>query len=343
MNDLGTPSILPVCGTPLHWVEVGAGRPLILLHGLGDSHRAWRLAVPALPQNRRILVPDLPGHGLSGRPDVAYDLAWYAGMLGAWIDKLGLDDFDLVGHSYGGGVAQYMLLTHAPRVRRLGLVASGGLGREVATGVRLLTLPGARHVVRPFLGVGTSIGLAISAPSVWDASEARRAAWYNTMPGTARALTRTACGIADLRGQTRHFLDRAHEIHELPPIALYWGVSDPVIPAHHGFEAARSLSNVRLTLFPRCGHFPHLEHPLAFADALRDFLDDADVRRARVVVPVRTQRPEGWLSRLGRVLRRLIPPWRRGAGDCPPSAPSTVPQGIPCLPLLGEGLEHDVA
>ena len=224
-------------GTALHWAELGSGRPLLLLHGLSDSHRTWRRVAHQMSQTHRVLMLDLAGHGLSGRPDSPYDLDWHAEVVGRWIDSLGLDDFDLVGHSFGGGVAQYLLLTHAERVRRLGLVAPGGLGREVGLGLRLLSLPGSEHVIQPFLGVGTRIALRTVCRSAFSPEAARWQAWANSAPGTARAMARTVRGVIDLGGQHRHFLDRAHEVEHLPPIAVYWGERDPILPAASGWAS----------------------------------------------------------------------------------------------------------
>src|SRR3954468_22722392 len=124
----------------LHWTEAGAGRPIVLLHGLNDSHRTWRDIWPLLP-GRRVLMLDLPGHGLSGRPDAPYTLDWNATQVARWMERLDLRDADVVGHSYGGGVAQWLLLKCRSRIRRLGLLASGGLGREVDPWLRLASLP----------------------------------------------------------------------------------------------------------------------------------------------------------------------------------------------------------
>ena len=57
----------------LHWAEIGEGPPVLLLHGLNDSHRTWREIWPRLP-GRRVLMLDLPGHGMSSRPDAPYTL-----------------------------------------------------------------------------------------------------------------------------------------------------------------------------------------------------------------------------------------------------------------------------
>src|SRR5690242_13215068 len=97
-------SLARVAGTDVHWTEAGDGRPLVLLHGLADCHRTWHRVVPALAQSRRVLVPDLPGHGLSGRPDAPYTLDWHANVIGSWLASLGLEKVDVVGHSFGGGV-----------------------------------------------------------------------------------------------------------------------------------------------------------------------------------------------------------------------------------------------
>src|SRR4051794_7457640 len=224
--DVG--QLIHVAGTSVHWVEQGRGRPLVLLHGLSDSHRTWSRVAPALARTRRVLTPDLQGHGLSGRPDSNYSLAWNAGVLAAWMDALGLEDVDLVGHSYGGGVAQWLLLEQRARIRRLALVSSGGLGREVSIGLRLVGVGNVvERVGQPFMAPFTRLGMRMAGAG-FSPDEIDHLAWMNARPGSARALARTAGDVIDWRGQTRHFLDRAREVRELPPLALYWGDRDPV-------------------------------------------------------------------------------------------------------------------
>ena len=313
MDTIGKQTTCLVDDTVLHWAEIGTGRPLVLLHGLSDSHRTWHRVARELALTHRVLMPDLAGHGLSGRPDASYDLDWHAALVGRWIDLLGLDEMDLVGHSFGGGVAQYLLLSHHERVHRLGLVASGGLGREVSLGVKLLSLPGVEKVIQPFLGLGTRIAMRwLKYPTedrLW-------LAWVNSRPGTARALARTARGVVNLGGQHRHFLDRAGEVPDLPPLALFWGERDEILPV---IQARRMMSRVegaRLETFPGCGHFPHLEQPGSFLGALTSFLDDSAVRRARVVLG-QPPRRRWWfgrmLNRAAGWLRRVWG-WVRGRG-----------------------------
>ena len=269
-------------GVDLHWAEVGTGRPTVLLHGLCDSHRTWSMVAPALARTRRVLMLDLAGHGLSTRPDASYTLEWHAGVVGAWLEELGLESVDLVGHSFGGGVAQWMLLKHRARIRRLALVAAGGLGREVGLALRLASLPHVvEHLGQPFMSRGTHLALN-AAGGAFTADEIAALSRINAMPGTARAFARSVRDVIDWRGQHRHFLDGAHEIADLPPIALFWGEDDTLIPIAHATDTVAVLEGAVLTRFPGCGHFPHRQEPARFADALLRFVDSPRLPGARL-------------------------------------------------------------
>lgn len=275
-------ALVRVGGVEVHSAAAGGGRPVVLLHGIGDSHRTWERVVPALARTHRVLAPDLPGHGLSARPDASYSLDWYAQTIARWVDAMGLDEVDVVGHSYGGGVAQRLLLELPGRVRRLALVAPGGLGPEVGLGLRLLSLTRiVEHIGQPFMAPFTRLGLRMLG-DVYDEDEIGWLAWTNARPGSARGLSRTVRDVIDWRGQTRHFLDRAHEVSALPPLALYWGTRDPVIPIRHAHRTTGLLDGVAVTQF-ECGHFPHREHADAFARAVVGFLDATSVPPPRLL------------------------------------------------------------
>lgn len=269
-------------GTDIHFVELGKGRPLVLLHGLSDSHRTWGKIAPELARTRRVLMPDLAGHGLSGRPDASYALAWHARIIAGWLDALDLDDVDIVGHSFGGGVAQWLLLAHRERIRRLALVASGGLGRDVMPALRLCAATSfVEHHGQAFMSWGTRLGMRFS-DGAYDPEDIEILSWMNAMPGSARALARTVRDVIDWRGQRRHFLDRAHELSDLPPLALYWGDRDNVVPIGHGTEIASKVEGATLTRFDGCGHFPHRQRPEEFTRAIESFFDAPSLSATRL-------------------------------------------------------------
>ncbi|HLK38141.1 MAG TPA: alpha/beta fold hydrolase [Polyangiaceae bacterium] len=278
-----TRSFARVGGVDLHWDEIGTGRPLVLLHGLCDSHRTWFPVASALSRTRRVLMLDLPGHGESSRPDAPYTLAWHAGIVGTWLEELDLREVDLVGHSFGGGVAQWMLLGHRERVRRLGLVSAGGLGRDVAVSLRWASFPLlVERFGQPFMAFGTTRALRAAGGAFTD-EEIAILAKFNSTPGTARAFSRSVRDVINARGQHRHFLDHAHEVASLPPIAVFWGDRDPLIPIAHGIEAVSLLEGAMFTRFEGVGHFPHRQQPARFVAALEAFLEAPGLRRTRLV------------------------------------------------------------
>jgi pimeloyl-ACP methyl ester carboxylesterase len=274
-----------VRGVRLHWAELGeaaGGVPLVLLHGLNDSYRTWRTVARRLAHDRRVLVPDLPGHGLSGRPDASYELGWYAHMMAGWLDAAGLERADVVGHSFGGGVAQTMLLECPERIRRLVLESSGGLGREITFSLRLASIPlVVERLGQPFMGPGTRIALKATGDRVSKHEVARLSA-MNAQSGSARAFARTVRDIIDWRGQRRSFFQRAGELGALPPISVFWGDRDDVIPIAHAEALAKSVDGVTVTRFAGCGHYPHHEEPALFVQALRDVLDAPAACAARI-------------------------------------------------------------
>ena len=278
--DQGTDHFKRIEGVDLHWAEFGAARnsvPVILLHGLCDSHLTWRRVLPRLASGRHILTPNLPGHGLSERADASYDLDWYGRVIASWIESLGFDQVDIVGHSFGGGIAQMLLLKCPDRIRRLVLVSSGGLGRDVSFWLRLATIP---YVVerfgQPFMGLGTRLAL-LPLKELFSKAEFEEIIEMNKKDGSARTLARTVKDIIDWRGQTRGFFQRAAELERLPPIAVIWGERDSMIPISHGRTFTESFEGVRLAEIAGCGHYLHHEKPETFAEVVNEFLDASRV------------------------------------------------------------------
>lgn len=110
-------------GRPLHYLERGAGEPVLLIHGLGSSGADWALQVAALEKRFRVLVPDLPGSGHSTALSSA-SIARFAAALWALIDHLALRRVNIVGFSLGGAVGLEMALQRPRRVPRLALINS---------------------------------------------------------------------------------------------------------------------------------------------------------------------------------------------------------------------------
>jgi pimeloyl-ACP methyl ester carboxylesterase len=275
--------VTSVAGTYIAWTEQGSGEALVLLHGIGDSKRTWRCIAPILARHYRVLMPDLPGHGLSGRPDAPYTLAWFAQVVDEWMTAIGVVHAHMAGHSFGGGLAQWILLDHRERVDRLVLIATGGLGREVGFGLRLASLPFLELFCTPAaMWLGTSLGMLMIRRTYGNPllPEMREIARLNGIPGTGRTFCRTIRGVINALGQSVQTRGGVESVTTLPPIALFWGSDDHIIPVDHGRRAVALFHGSTLRVFPGCGHFPHLQEPAQVASEMLAFLgaDSSDPR-----------------------------------------------------------------
>jgi pimeloyl-ACP methyl ester carboxylesterase len=170
-------------GRELAYLEMGDGRPLVLLHGFAATGRQWLDHGPAAAlaaAGYRVILPDLRGHGDSARPDRARpdDPACYPpdvladdGL--ALIDGLGLDDYDLGGYSLGGRVVLRMLVRGARP------------GRAVVAGQGLAALSGA-----PADGTNRRVLTALIRGDRIEpeSPDAAAAYWFTQLGGDPRAL-----------------------------------------------------------------------------------------------------------------------------------------------------------
>ena len=117
----------------------GAGAPVLLIHGSGPGVSAWanwRLVMPALAQQARVIAPDMVGFGYTERPQgFVYNMdAWVRQAVGL-LDALGIERTDLVGNSFGGGLSLALAIAHPERVRRLVLMGSAGVSFPLTEGL----------------------------------------------------------------------------------------------------------------------------------------------------------------------------------------------------------------
>lgn len=269
-------------GQDLHYLDEGVGSEVTLIHGLLGSHRSWDPVVGELTAEHRVLAPDLFGHGESAKPRGDYSLGAHAAALRDLLDRLGVERTTLVGHSLGGGIALQFCYLFPGRVRRLVLVSSGGLGRDVSPLLRSATLPGAELVI-PVLAsgwvrdrvhtLGRGLGRVGWAPGP-DLVQAWDGLGRLSDASSRRAFLATARSVIDPGGQTVTAHDRIPMTVDVPTLVV-WGTADHTIPAWHAATALQAISGSRLELFEGAGHHPHLDQPERFAQLLVDFVRKA--------------------------------------------------------------------
>ena len=260
-----------------HLLAGGEGPSLFLVHGLGGSHLDFLALLPHLGRHFSCLIPDLPGHGLSAKPDVSYTTDFYCQTLEALADGLGVARADWAGHSMGGQVVLWLAASRPERVKRVAAIcpAGGQAGAEPARRALfwLLTSGDRLRFFHPRLldlALSHVFGQAYRGPDAWPGmAEIRRYthAFWSTpeRPLLERALIRSARGVLE-----HPLRDRLGGLAR--PVLLVEGQGDRVIPAGQTANLWRALppGNQRLTL--PGGHMPPYLAPQRLAEVLLAFL-----------------------------------------------------------------------
>jgi len=261
------------------YVRAGSGPALLLLHGLGCTHRTWLPVMDALARRYTVIAPDLLGHGESDKPRADYSVGGFANGMRDLLTVLGIDRATVVGHSFGGGVAMQFAYQFPERTERLVLVGSGGLGPEVSAAIRaitttgfhqvmgLLTMPGVRHVGSAGLRALSRTGVK----GFRDFDEVAEIYESFRDPASRAAIRHVVRAVVDWQGQIVTMADRAY-LTDAMPMCVIWGDQDRVIPVSHAARAADLAPKARVEVVPNAGHFPHKDHPERFVKILNDFV-----------------------------------------------------------------------
>jgi haloalkane dehalogenase len=111
------PHYVDVFGSRMHYIDEGAGDPVLLVHGNATWSYIWRNVIPHLRPHARCIAPDLIGFGLSDKPDIEYQWSEQANYLEEFIRKLGLKNITLVLNDFGISLAMRYAMRHEHNVK----------------------------------------------------------------------------------------------------------------------------------------------------------------------------------------------------------------------------------
>jgi pimeloyl-ACP methyl ester carboxylesterase len=255
-----------VRGAPVRLFAGGQGPPLLLLHGFGGA--AWNFSAMArLLPGRRLLVPDLPGHGGSAALP-APSLAAFADVVAGLLDE----PTAVLGHSMGGVVALRLAERHPELVRSLVLAAPAGISSSSRLGTVTIGLVA---IVQPGRIAGRRVGriagssrlkrLVFAPLEVANTDLLTPETVHGFLRGTTMHTDVLGAGLALARDDPRQSLDAVR----CPALVLFGG-RDRQVPLEDGFEYARRL-RAPLRVIADCGHLLIGERPDACARAALEY------------------------------------------------------------------------
>ncbi len=262
-----------VRGTRLRYLVGGEGEPLVLVHGLGGAAANWVALAPLLLPGRRLLVPELPGHGGSAPLPAAPSLNAYADRIGLLMEAEGLAPAPVVGHSLGGAISLRLAIRRPESVSALVLAGAAGISSSLRRARYGLTITGilkpGRKIAPYRAQVARSPLLKYAVFGRWGASDPPALPpdlVEAFLAGPARHTDTVSAAKALVRNDPRPDLE-----HVSCPTLVLWGARDHQLPIEDAFDYARRL-RAPLRVIADCGHLLIGERPEACADAVDQFL-----------------------------------------------------------------------
>ena len=236
----------------------GEGEPLLILHGWGGSSDSWLLVQKILAKlNFKVICPDLPGFGKTAPPAEPWGVKDYNDFLLNLIEKLEINNFFLLGHSFGGQISVRFASRYPERIKKLILCAPSAIRPKPGKKTRMIYLM-------------ARIGNTIFSPR-----HLRR------LKDAARNLFYIFIRNRDYKraeGVMRDTIRKVIKEDLLPELSkiqnktlIVWGDIDKMVPVKYASIFRDNIPESRLEIFPKIGHSPHLEVPEKLAEIINNF------------------------------------------------------------------------
>lgn len=249
---------ITIAGLKTEYTETGSGPDVLLLHGWGSSYDVYRGIMSALSDKCRLVALNFPGCGNSQTMESPWNLDDYCDFVCEFIEKLGLKDPIIIGHSHGGRTALKLAATKRVNCPKLVLLDSAGLipkktfkqkyrARSFKAIKRVLTLPVIKNYSEPLLD---------KARAHYGSAD------YNAAPEVLRK-TLVSLVNTDLR-------DILHNI--TCPTLLVWGDKDTATPIADAKIIESLIPDAGLCVLEGTGHYSFCEKPYQAHAILKSFL-----------------------------------------------------------------------
>lgn len=249
-------------GVTIAYVEMGnqVGRPILLIHGYTDNSRSWSLLAPFL-KNRHLFAIDLRGHGKSTAPECCYAYTDLANDAYLFLNAMGIDKADVVGHSLGSLTGQLLTAQHPEKVNKLVLVSSTtavgmGPGSWLWDNIMSLTPPIDPNgkFMTDWYANPNPVDEEFITPERAESAAVPLHVWKGVLWGT---LVNDLSLVAPLIKT---------------PVLIVWGDQDPLFDVTHQERLKKAFPNAEYETYAGAGHNMFWEFPEKTAAVIMAFL-----------------------------------------------------------------------
>lgn len=260
----------------LHYLEMGSGEPILLLHGWPTSSYLWRNLIPTLAENNRVIALDLPGFGRSDkRLSDSFSFPYQNKMIDSFLKELGIEKVNLAVHDLGGPLGLFWAVKNPEKVIRITFLNTL-VYPEFSWAVKLFglstLLPGVKTWLTSPRGLRAAMRLGIVNKDELSKQDVEQYQRPFQSKESRKVLLKTVHRLS-IKGY--------HEIAEkLPkfeiPIQIIYGTNDKILPdvAKTMARVKQDLPQAELTALDGCGHFLQEDKPQEIAQLMATFLQN---------------------------------------------------------------------
>lgn len=262
----------------MHYVDEGAGAPVVLLHGNPTWSFLYRDLIRALTPDRRCVAPDYIGFGRSDKPaDAAYTPAAQAARVEALITHLGLEDITLVMHDWGGPIGLSYVLRHPDRVQRIVIANSWMWPLHDDAWVVLFSRLTGSALGRTLITRYNAFARVVLPLAFADRSRLTERAFQHYVAPLATSTDRVGSwvfpkALVDETDWLGALWRRRMALDGLPML-IVWGLRDPAFRMRHLQRWRSAFPHAQVRLLPDVGHYVPEEAAGTFARFVRTFLN----------------------------------------------------------------------
>ena len=276
----------------IHYRELGAGPPIVFVHGLLVDSRLWRHVAPALAEDHRCILPELPlgSHTLAMPAEADLTPPGLARLIADLLAALELDDATIVANDTGGALTQIAAAHHPERMGRLVLTNCDAYDNFLPPAFRPLQwgarVPGFVWLIAQYMRLGVIRDLPFAYGMLAKNGLPRdlTASWVEPVrhdAGVRRDVRKVLRGIH--RRYTNEAAERLRSFDK--PVLLAWGADDRFFKPRFAERLAADIPTARLELIPDSATFVPEDQPARLVELVRAFVAEGAERSTENVAP----------------------------------------------------------
>ena len=263
------------------YTKQGRGEPMVFFHNAGNDHRIWDAQVEYFSKQYEVYAVDSPGYGQSDRPDVDYTLSFYADMVEAFIDGVGIKNPVIAGHCVGSAMSLHYTMKNPEKVKALILFSPATLeglrqgvygiyyrmtrsrhfNKWVAKALSCFTLPRWKTTLE--------IGKQYGETGDFDPGFYDYLLSLYKHPKQLGALANLAMNFNSFAA-----LDHFTNSDAFPPVFVLWGEQNKILPVQAGEDFCWSAGPDRKEIIENCGHLVMREKPEEVNGMIEAFIEE---------------------------------------------------------------------